>query len=126
MNESKSFDPNRTSKDLLRDLQEALRGHQHSVDLHRGRITAETEEVVRRIDAVTGLVSQCVQTLHVLAPQVQEHEDTMKLLDARIGKFDAMEHRFDGAFKLLRWVAALVVGLPSFAAGMAYLLGAFR
>jgi len=111
-----SFDPNTTSKDLIRDLIKAQIEQQHSQDIHRGRITAETEAVQKQLDGLAGIAHKSVEMLHLLAPQVQEHEKDLKTLHEAVKELQVLKHQATGMKTMWGWMVAAVSG--AFAVGM--------
>lgn len=116
-------DPSQTSRDLLRDLLEAQRESQHSVDLHRGRITAETGALQKQVDAVNGVVSKSADMLHLLAPQVQEHDKRLDKLAEKVAAYELLAAKSEGAIKMVRWLIAAIIAAPALWAGWQFLAG---
>lgn len=120
------FDPNSTSKDLIRDLLKAQLEQQHSQDIHRGRVTAETEAIQKQLDGLAGTAHKAVELLHLLAPQVQEHEKDLKALQETVKELSALKHQAHGMKTMWGWVVAIVSSVFAAVIGAVQLMKAFR
>jgi len=121
-----AFDPSTTSKDLIRDLLKAQLEQQHSQDIHRGRITAETEAVQKQLDGLAGVAHKSVEMLHLLAPQVQEHEKDLKMLREAVEELRAIKHQAAGMKTMWGWMVAAVSGAFAIGMGVITMIKAIR